>query len=131
MDKLIYVPSEDTIRMRLNVIHAFGVSWRNMAKLPEYKTIPAGTLCAIAKGKRVPDKHKKQLGLPYSLLTTVCSAGCGEVHSIDRACEMQVTVRPKPVPRARKQPERWPENKHGWLWDISKNKLLKMLENRS
>ena len=41
----------DVMRERLNKLHnEEGVSWRKIAKMPEFKGIPAGSLCSYAGG---------------------------------------------------------------------------------
>jgi hypothetical protein len=39
-----------------------GLSWRRMHD-QLYPTVPAGTLCSIAKGAPVPKKHRRALGV--------------------------------------------------------------------
>jgi hypothetical protein len=49
-------------RAELQELHDRYHSWRQVQKL-HFKTVPAGTLCAIAKGDPVPRKHRRALGL--------------------------------------------------------------------
>jgi hypothetical protein len=46
----------------LQALHDQTPSWRTIQE-QFYPTVPAGTLCAIAKGEKVPRKHMKALGL--------------------------------------------------------------------
>lgn len=46
----------------LRLLHDRYDSWRDV-QANHYPTIPAGTLCAIAKGKNIPAKHYRALGL--------------------------------------------------------------------
>lgn len=39
-------------------------TWREIAGLPEYKSIPAGTLCVIYKTGEIPEKWRRRLGFP-------------------------------------------------------------------
>jgi hypothetical protein len=52
-------------RERLNLLHDEGMSWRQIAALPEFEGIPAGTLCSIAKGDFEPraNEVRRRLGL--------------------------------------------------------------------
>ena len=61
----IPVRNPDMIRneiIRLHDIH--GLSYREISELIPFWTIPAGTLCAIANGYPIPNKHRTTLGLP-------------------------------------------------------------------
>ena len=40
-----------------------GLTWAEMAALPEYSPIPQGTLCAIANGADIPKKWYRKLGI--------------------------------------------------------------------
>jgi hypothetical protein len=43
--------ARDTIVKRLIYLHdKEGMTWRKIAKMKEYRGIPAGTLCSISKG---------------------------------------------------------------------------------
>lgn len=59
------VQSLDMARERLSRLHDIGgLSWRKIAALDEYKGIPPGTLCAIAKGREPKNnEHRRILGL--------------------------------------------------------------------
>jgi hypothetical protein len=46
----------------LRLLHDRYDSWRDVQS-NHYPSIPAGTLCAIAKGKNIPAKHYRALGL--------------------------------------------------------------------
>ena len=77
------VQSLDMARNELRGIYAEYKSWRRVAI--EYGSkIPAGTLCAIAKG-REPKKaiHRAALGLPALAPAPVCLK-CGAVHVTKR-----------------------------------------------
>jgi hypothetical protein len=76
------VRNSDTHRERLIHLHDVqGLSWREIAKLDEYKTIPAGTLYSFAKTDyepKDPDLRAK-LGLPVRVEVEgrLCACGCG------------------------------------------------------
>ena len=54
--------ASDILRERLRSLHdTSGLSWRKIAEIPEFKGVPAGTLCAIAKGAKVPKKWRRRL----------------------------------------------------------------------
>jgi hypothetical protein len=58
----------------LNYLHGTQhLPFRKIALLGEFEGIPAGTLCAIAKGEKVPDKWRRRLGL--TLTATVYVIG--------------------------------------------------------
>src|SRR3989337_516310 len=60
-----------------------GLAWRKIALLDDYSPIPAGTLCAIAKGYPVPKRWRQRLGLPLLAPAPVCLK-CGQVHVTKR-----------------------------------------------
>ena len=41
-----------------------GMTYRQISEKPYFCTIPAGTICAIANGYPIPNKHRATLGLP-------------------------------------------------------------------
>ena len=45
----------------LNSCH--GMTYRQISEKPYFCTIPAGTICAIANGYPIPNKHRPALGL--------------------------------------------------------------------
>jgi hypothetical protein len=59
--------ASDAIKKRLNQLHDEDhLSWRKIAEMPEFKKIPAGSLCSFAKGNWEPKKnkeHRRILGL--------------------------------------------------------------------
>lgn len=59
------VQSLDTVRMRLIALNDdTGLSWREIAKMDDFKGIPPGTLCAIAKGREpMKPEHRRILNL--------------------------------------------------------------------
>lgn len=73
----------DAIRSDLARLRArhIPLTWREIAE--RYPGVPAGTLCAIAKG-REPKKHaiRNALGLPDLAPAPVCPH-CGRVHQSD------------------------------------------------
>lgn len=78
------VTSCDTVSSELNRLHdTYGLSWRKIAVLDDYRGIPPGTLSSIAKGKPVPHKWLHQLGLPETKPAPVCRY-CGVVHVSQR-----------------------------------------------
>jgi hypothetical protein len=52
--------------------------------MDEFVPVPAGTLCAIAKGKNVPDKWRERFNIQRMEPAPVC-AKCGEVH-VTKTC---------------------------------------------
>jgi hypothetical protein len=56
------IDSLAVLRAELQALHDRYNSWRKVQNL-HFPTVPAGTLCAIAKGGPVPRKHRKALGL--------------------------------------------------------------------
>ena len=55
----------DTTSKAIMLLHdTYGLSFREIASVSPYDTIPAGTLWAIANGYPIPNKHRKALGLP-------------------------------------------------------------------
>lgn len=58
------VRTRDTLAAELCALHGSGMTWRQIAALARFCGVPAGTLCAIAKGAPVPAKHRQRLGLP-------------------------------------------------------------------
>lgn len=59
------VRNSDIVQDELKTLHdTYGLSWRQIAALPSYGTIPPGTLCSIANGKPIPNKHRPAVGLP-------------------------------------------------------------------
>jgi len=59
------VRTRDTLAAELCALHGSGMTWRQIAALARFCGVPAGTLCAIAKGyePKSPDLRAK-LGLP-------------------------------------------------------------------
>ena len=54
-------------REELNKLHDEGMSWRKIAKLPEYKSIPAGSLCSYAGGwEPKTERSRRMFGLPVT-----------------------------------------------------------------
>jgi hypothetical protein len=104
------------VRDELNRLHATTMpSWRKIAQTPKYLGIPAGTLCSIAKGEEIPEKHKAQLGLPHTQPAQVCLEH-GIVHCYD--CQTQTV-------HGRRSRRSWKS-----LWDIPEGELRWMLEHR-
>lgn len=86
------VTSCDGIRDRLHAIKdTSGLSFRQMAALPEFEPIPPGTLCAIYKGREVPRKWRRRLGLVDLLPAPACPK-CGAVH-VAKVCTAGRAVR--------------------------------------
>jgi hypothetical protein len=102
----------DTIQARLNRLHDSGsLSWRKIAALPDYQGIPAGTLCAIAKGREPKKKeHRKMLGLPPAAVEVDPCPDCGEAHTVPFCTkEYGDPIKPpKPQPNGRKSKPRKP-----------------------
>jgi len=74
------VTNPDIIQERLKSLHGPSMPWREIAKLDDYRGIPAGTLCTIAKTGKVPGRWRKRLGLPELAPAPVC-VSCGSVHA--------------------------------------------------
>ena len=56
--------SPDTLRSELEHLHdTLDMSWRQIAALAQYSPIPAGTLCSIAKGAKIPRKWLQRLNV--------------------------------------------------------------------
>jgi len=119
----VSVKNPDTVRselLRLNVDAR--MTWREIAALEQYSSIPPGTLCSIAKGASIPKKYRKQLGVILPVPVVPCEV-CGEVHlhkhgeqTYNPAAQV---VRPKPKPRAYRD-----------LFDTPVKVLAWQLENR-
>jgi len=109
----------DIIREQLNELHdRYGLSWRKIANVGQYRGIPAGTLCAIAKGtKEIPDKFKARFGILIEVPVAPCPIH-GVVHKYD--CQTQT------INRKRKTKQK--EYKSLFDWPVSK--LRWALENR-
>lgn len=101
------VRNPDTVRselLRLNMDDA--MTWREIATLEPYSSIPPGTLCSIAKGASIPKKYRKQLGVILPVPVIPCEI-CGEVHThkhgeqtYDPAASMVKPLRKPGKPRA-------------------------------
>jgi hypothetical protein len=80
------VRNADRIKKHLQCLYmTFGMTWREIANLPEFQGIPAGTLCSISKGYDVKNPSVRvKLGLPARALAPVC-VSCGVVH-VSRKC---------------------------------------------
>jgi len=58
------VRNPDMIRAEIRRLHDIhGLSYREINELAPFSTIPAGTICAIANGYPIPNKHRPALGL--------------------------------------------------------------------
>ena len=79
------VQSLDNLSGTLQALKAIhGTTWRDIAQIEQYQGIPAGTLCAIAKGRNPKNPHYREiLRLPVLALAPVCLQ-CGEVHTTKR-----------------------------------------------
>jgi hypothetical protein len=94
----------DTVVTELNRLHdSHALSWRKISALPKYQGIPAGTLCAIAKGREPKkNKHRLILGLPPLGTAEICTNptcdGYGQPHTFDCQTE-QVKQKPQPRPK--------------------------------
>lgn len=101
-----------------------GLTWSQIAKIPLFKNIPLATLSMIYHGKRaVPKIYRTQLGEPETVTVPVCPKH-GVAHCYD--CQTQ-TVRRKA--KLKKQPDRLPRYT-GWLWDVGRREILRMLKDR-
>jgi len=101
------------------------MKWDEIAALSEFSNIgiPKGTLHSIYKGVRdVPKEYRRALGEADIVEVPACSA-CGKAHNIDRACELELSIRQPRKPKEYKRP--------GWLWDMPVNELRSALQNRT
>ena len=58
------VRNPDMIRAEIRRLHDIhGLSYREINELAPFSTIPPGTICAIANGYPIPNKHRATLGL--------------------------------------------------------------------
>lgn len=77
------VTRSDAVRDALRTLKdTSGLSWRKIALLRPYADdppMPAGTLCAIAKGGKIPALYAARFGIVSYALTPVCPH-CGVVH---------------------------------------------------
>jgi len=108
MNRLIYLRDKQCLK------------WSEIAAMPEFAKIgiPQQTLFMIYKGERdVPKKYRKALGEPETVTVSACSA-CGKAHNIDRACELEVTIKAKSKPRQREKKERYPEY-YAWMFEAT------------
>lgn len=82
-------------------------TWRKIAAMEKYRGIPAGTLCAIAKGREPKKKeHRKILGLPPVPIEVEPCPDCGNVHIVEWCTEKDgQPVKPKRQP-AKRRPTR-------------------------
>jgi len=85
------VQSLDMVQEELNRLHLVEhLSWRKIASLEPFLGIPAGTLCAIAKGREPRDsEHRRILKMPALELAPVCRK-CGQVH-VTKRCTIRKT----------------------------------------
>lgn len=93
----------DTIISELNHLHdSQNLSWRKIAARSEFRGIPAGTLCSIAKGREPKKrKHRMILKLPPLAIAVDPCPHCGDTaHTYD--CQEQI-VKPKPAPRPKRK----------------------------
>lgn len=59
------VKTSDTAQERLNYLHdTYGLTWREIANLDDYRPIPFGSLCTFATTGYMADKWRVRLGLP-------------------------------------------------------------------
>lgn len=69
------------MRKKLNKLHdEKGMSWREIAELPEYEGIPAGSLCSFAKSwEPKTNKSRRQFGLDtFELIPQVRNGKSGQ-----------------------------------------------------
>lgn len=72
------VQTLDTLKADLLARRATGMPWRRIAA--DFPGVPAGTLCAIAKGREPKGARiRRALGLPAMQPAPVCPR-CGVVH---------------------------------------------------
>lgn len=56
--------TDEKIRERLKFWHDDqGKAWREIEAIPEFKGVPAGSLCSTYNGDPVPKVHRRRLGL--------------------------------------------------------------------
>jgi len=69
MTRNVPCPALDIVQDRLKWLHdTWHRPWREIAALDEYKGIPAGSLCSIAKGRDPTNpEYRRILGLPLMI----------------------------------------------------------------
>ena len=61
----IYVRNPDAVSAWIKYLHSTSdMTFRQIHEKPYFSNIPPGTLCAIANGYPVPNKHRENMGLP-------------------------------------------------------------------
>jgi hypothetical protein len=76
MDQSCHVTTCDRIRTRLIYLNdELCLPFREIAKTAEFRPIPPGTLCAIAKHGKVPEKWYARLSLPPEATVVVMGGG--------------------------------------------------------
>lgn len=108
------VQTLDILKARLAAMRGAGLTWRKIAT--EFDGVPAGTLCAISKGREPRGADiRAALGLPVLLPAPACV--CGQVHIRTGRCPNA----PKPAVPKRVRPTlaevkrlRWAVAVLGW-----------------
>ena len=61
--------SSDSIRERLKYLNTVQrITWRKIAEMPEFRDVPAGTLCSIAKGYKPKSRElRARLGMDETI----------------------------------------------------------------
>jgi hypothetical protein len=104
----ITVRSSDTARrLLISRKGTPGRTWRWLAQ-NVYWPVPAGTLCAIAKGEKIPNRYRRVFKLPAIVKREVCPLH-GVVHDYD--CQTQ-EVKPRSNGRPKRKRERLAISKH-------------------
>ena len=76
--------SPDIVQEELQELSdSLSLSWRDIAQLPEYKGIPPGTLCTIAKTGYIPKKWRRKLNIVTKelLATRARNAALKEIYN--------------------------------------------------
>ena len=99
MNRKQTVRTSDSIPDQLKFLNLVQhMSWREIAKLPEFQGIPAGTLCSISKGFEPKNpKVRVQLGLSAQALAPVCPT-CGVVHVTKRCPTKRIITKWRDLP---------------------------------
>lgn len=88
---LVSPRSDSDVIADLRRLHKKGYSWRQIACLDPYDTIPPGTLATIHNTGVIPDRWRAVLGLHITAPAPVCPA-CGIVH-VSKRCPRTIAPR--------------------------------------
>lgn len=120
----IVVQKTDRLKERLNHLHGIdNMSWREIAKLPEFHGLPVRTIYEIARGRAVPLKYYDAFGFPPHALAPVCPK-CGRVP-IRHKCDCTNKPARAPVSHICIHCKWWcsPIEVNNFLWANCKNNI--------